>query len=140
MKYTKILSQQVLAWAPTPKKIPVERSLEKVGKLLSNNPSMIVGISLCPNYHKGELRKINRIQKDNKIKKLAEHKKEYKFKSNKSKKSEYTTNRKSKQYYHFLQNEKYNTLDFSELTIFDNGLTKTIARDFIGSDQKWKLK
>ena len=73
MKYTKIRSQ-VLAWKPTPSKVPEEeRRLEKVGNLLSINPEEIMGISLCPKYNKTQLRKINRKHRENK-KELRVHK------------------------------------------------------------------
>ena len=60
MKYTKN-SSQVLAWAPTPYKIPEERSLKKVGKHFSNVTSELIGSSFCPRYSKKQLRKINRL-------------------------------------------------------------------------------
>ena len=61
MKYTKIRSQ-VLAWKPTPSKVPEEeRRLEKVGNHLSNVTSELIGSSFCPRYSKKQLRKINRL-------------------------------------------------------------------------------
>ena len=132
MKYKKI-SNQVLVWKPTPNKIPVERSLEKVGNLLSNNPPEIMGISLCPKYNKTQLGKINRIHRENKTE-LKVHKKEYKLKLN-SKNSKNTIQRKTKQYYFFLQNEKLDKIDFTEITVSDNSLVRTLESYFISGSE-----
>jgi hypothetical protein len=130
MKYTKN-SSQVLAWKPTPYKIPEEeRSLEKVGNLLSINPEEIMGISICPKYNKTQLRKINRKHRENK-KELKVDKNGYKLGSKKSKKSKYTIQRKSKQYYFFLQNEKLDKIDFAEITVSNNSLSRTLESYFI---------
>jgi hypothetical protein len=68
MKYTKN-SSQVLAWKPTPYKIPEEeRRLEKVGKHLSNVTSEAIGSSFCPIYSKKQLRKIIRLGIDSRQK------------------------------------------------------------------------
>ena len=134
MKYTKN-SSQVLAWAPTPSKVPEEeRRLEKVGNHLSINLEEIMGISLCPKYNKAQLRKINRIDRENK-KELKVHKNGYKVGSNKSKKSKYTIQRKSKQYYFFLQNEKLDKIDFAEITVSNNSLSRKLESYLISGKE-----
>jgi hypothetical protein len=83
MKYTKIINQ-TLVWKPTPLKIPVEGDLEKVGILLSDMPSSLIGNSLCPIYSKKQLRKINRLGID-KRKRLNQYKKDFKKPSRENK-------------------------------------------------------
>jgi hypothetical protein len=90
MKYTKN-SSQVLAWKPTPYKIPEEeRSLEKVGNLLSNVTSEFIGSSLCPRYSKKQLRKINRLGIDSR-KRFNLSKKDFKKPSTENKRHRLTS-------------------------------------------------
>jgi hypothetical protein len=89
MKYTKN-SSQVLAWKPTPYKIPEEeRSLKKVGRHLSNVTSELIGSSFCPIYSKKQLRKINRLGIDSR-KRFNLYKKDFKKPSTENKRHRLT--------------------------------------------------
>ena len=83
------INNQILVWKPTPLEIPVERSLEEVGKHLSNVTSEFIGSSLCPRYSKKQLRKINRLGIDSR-KRFNLYRKDFKEPSTENKKNRLT--------------------------------------------------